>query len=221
VAPAEHYDRFMGRYARTLATALADAAGVRAGMRVLDVGCGRAASLASLPGGSAPRTSRQSTPSLSSRRHVATAIPAPGPRGRWRKAALGERGVRRGPLFARARLPARSRPGRARDDTGNAAGRHRCRVMCDTTAGGMTMLRISGPRAGSSSRTPPRCARGGPGGASRWVVRSRRPRLVRPAHRPGRGGRCLALARGEPGLRPTRAADVYSARLELVRVGIH
>jgi SAM-dependent methyltransferase len=41
-APAEHYDRFMGRYAPTLAVALADAAGVGAGagMRVLDVGCG-------------------------------------------------------------------------------------------------------------------------------------------------------------------------------------
>jgi ubiquinone/menaquinone biosynthesis C-methylase UbiE len=39
-APAEHYDRFMGRYALTLAAALADAAGVGPGMRVLDVGCG-------------------------------------------------------------------------------------------------------------------------------------------------------------------------------------
>jgi ubiquinone/menaquinone biosynthesis C-methylase UbiE len=39
-APAEHYDRFMGRYVPPLAAALADAAGVRAGMRVLDVGCG-------------------------------------------------------------------------------------------------------------------------------------------------------------------------------------
>ena len=39
-APAEHYDRFMGRYLPTLAPAFADAAGVRAGMRVLDVGCG-------------------------------------------------------------------------------------------------------------------------------------------------------------------------------------
>jgi ubiquinone/menaquinone biosynthesis C-methylase UbiE len=39
-APADHYDRFMGRYAATLAVALADAAGVTAGMRVLDVGCG-------------------------------------------------------------------------------------------------------------------------------------------------------------------------------------
>jgi SAM-dependent methyltransferase len=39
-APAAHYDRWMGRYAPTLAAALADAAGVRSGMRVLDVGCG-------------------------------------------------------------------------------------------------------------------------------------------------------------------------------------
>jgi SAM-dependent methyltransferase len=39
-APAEQYDRFMGRYAPSLAAALADAAEVTAGMRVLDVGCG-------------------------------------------------------------------------------------------------------------------------------------------------------------------------------------
>ena len=39
-APAEHYDRFMGRYVPRLAVALAAAAGVEAGMRALDVGCG-------------------------------------------------------------------------------------------------------------------------------------------------------------------------------------
>lgn len=39
-AAVEAYDRFMGRYAAGLAPKLADAAGVRAGMRVLDVGCG-------------------------------------------------------------------------------------------------------------------------------------------------------------------------------------
>ena len=39
-AAAEHYDRFMGRYTRTLAPALLDAAAVGEGMVVLDVGCG-------------------------------------------------------------------------------------------------------------------------------------------------------------------------------------
>jgi SAM-dependent methyltransferase len=39
-APADAYDRFMGRYVTELAAGLADAAGVREGLRVLDVGCG-------------------------------------------------------------------------------------------------------------------------------------------------------------------------------------
>jgi SAM-dependent methyltransferase len=39
-AAADKYDRFMGRYTRTLAPELADAAGVTSGMRVVDVGCG-------------------------------------------------------------------------------------------------------------------------------------------------------------------------------------
>jgi len=37
---AEKYDRLVGRYLPELAAAFADAAGIRAGMRVLDVGCG-------------------------------------------------------------------------------------------------------------------------------------------------------------------------------------
>jgi SAM-dependent methyltransferase len=37
---ADAYDRFMGRYSRSLSPQLADLAGVRTGQRVLDVGCG-------------------------------------------------------------------------------------------------------------------------------------------------------------------------------------
>ncbi len=46
----ENYDRFMGRYAVGLASQLADAAGVRADMRVLDVGCGPGALAVELAG---------------------------------------------------------------------------------------------------------------------------------------------------------------------------
>jgi len=45
---AEAYDRFMGRYSRLLAPQLADLAGVGAGQRVLDVGCGPGALTAEL-----------------------------------------------------------------------------------------------------------------------------------------------------------------------------
>ncbi len=40
ISSGAQYDRFMGRYTASLAPALADAAGVAAGMRVVDVGCG-------------------------------------------------------------------------------------------------------------------------------------------------------------------------------------
>jgi SAM-dependent methyltransferase len=45
---AEAYDRFMGRYSKPLSPQLADLAGVRAGQRALDVGCGPGALTAEL-----------------------------------------------------------------------------------------------------------------------------------------------------------------------------
>jgi SAM-dependent methyltransferase len=48
--PAGAYDRFMGRWSRLLSPQLADLAGVRAGQRALDVGCGPGALLTELVG---------------------------------------------------------------------------------------------------------------------------------------------------------------------------
>jgi ubiquinone/menaquinone biosynthesis C-methylase UbiE len=49
-APAEVYDRFVGRYSPALARAMCEAAGVHSGQRALDVGCGSGALVEALAG---------------------------------------------------------------------------------------------------------------------------------------------------------------------------
>lgn len=51
---AESYDRFMGRYSTLLSPQMADLAGVKHGLRVLDVGCGPGALVAELVGRAGP-----------------------------------------------------------------------------------------------------------------------------------------------------------------------
>jgi SAM-dependent methyltransferase len=53
---ADAYDRFMGRYSRLLAPQLADLAGVAAGRRALDIGCGPGALTAELVARLGPRS---------------------------------------------------------------------------------------------------------------------------------------------------------------------
>jgi ubiquinone/menaquinone biosynthesis C-methylase UbiE len=57
---ADDYDRLMGRYSVLLAPGFADLAGVAAGQRVLDVGCGPGALTAELVGRESRRGARVS-----------------------------------------------------------------------------------------------------------------------------------------------------------------
>ena len=142
-APAEHYDRFMGRYAPTLAVALADAAGVKPPLRVLDVGCGPgglASELAARVGATnvaaidpAPqfvRACRERNPGADVREGVAEALP-------WADGAFDAAlsslviAFMRDPDAGVAEMARVTRPG------GTVAA-----CMWDTATGGMTMLRI-------------------------------------------------------------------------------
>jgi SAM-dependent methyltransferase len=88
---ADAYDRFMGRYSRLLSPQLADFAGVRAGQRVVDVGCGPGALTAELvqrlgpaavaavdPSGPFVTAARARFPAVDVRQASAEQLPFPG-----------------------------------------------------------------------------------------------------------------------------------------------
>ena len=70
------YERFMGRYSRPLARSFADFAGVRAGMRVLDVGAGTGALTDELIARVGTATSPRSSPRPTTPRRSASASPS-------------------------------------------------------------------------------------------------------------------------------------------------
>ncbi|MGW5072736.1 class I SAM-dependent methyltransferase [Rhodococcus sp. NPDC004095] len=142
-APAEQYDRYMGRYGASLAPALADAAGVASGWRVCDVGCGPGAltrELVARVGASnvaaidpAPQfvaACRQRNPGADVREGVAEQLPWESGRFDATMSALVV-GFMRDPDRGVREMARVTRPG------GAVAA-----CMWDTTAGGMTMLRL-------------------------------------------------------------------------------
>ena len=167
--PADHYDRFMGRYTPTLAVALADAAGVTAGMHVVDVGCGPgglatelaarvgAENVAAIdPAAQFAAVCRERNPGADVREGVAEALP-------WSDATFDAAlsslviGFMGDPDRGVSEMARVTRPG------GTVAA-----CMWDTAGGGMKMLDYV------------RRARGTPGAPSRWPVFAGRSRLVRP-----------------------------------------
>jgi len=88
--PADAYDRFMGRYSRQLSGPLCELAGIDAGQRALDVGCGPGVLTAELvarlgaggvaavdPSGPFVRAARERLPGVDVRRAAAEQLPFP------------------------------------------------------------------------------------------------------------------------------------------------
>ena len=175
---ADSYDRFMGRYSVPLAPQLASLAGVTAGQRVLDVGCG--------PGALTTELVRRLGPGCGGGGRSVGAVrrgrPRAAPR-RPRRARIGRAPALSGSFVRRRPGPARralhDRPGGRtdRDGAGDAIGRRRRRVCLGPwrragAARSRTGKRRAGPRSGRRRRV--RHGRR-PSRAARRAVRERRP----------------------------------------------
>ena len=154
--PADAYDRFMGRYSVPLSPQLADLAGVAAGQRVLDVGCGPGALTAELverlgaaavaavdPSEPFVAAARERHPEVDVRQASAEELPVRGRRVRRRARA--------------ARRPLHGRPGRRarRDAARDAPGRRRRRVRVGSRRrpGAAQPVLAGGARARSRTST--------------------------------------------------------------------
>jgi SAM-dependent methyltransferase len=155
-APAEHYDRYMGRYTSALAAALADTAGIQAGMQVLDVGCGPGALTGELaarlgagqvaaidPAPQFAAACRDRYPGAEVRTGVAEELPWPDGRFDAALACLVV-GFMRDPHLGLREMTRVTRPG------GTVAA-----CMWDTVTGGMRMLQIFWDAAGRADPAAP------------------------------------------------------------------
>ena len=126
---ADAYDRFMGRYSVLLSPQLADLAGVAAGQRVIDVGCGPGALTAELVDPRRRRFGRRDRSVGAVRRGRPRTPPGRRRPARLRgAAAVPGRHVRCCPRAARRPVHERPGGGRGGDGTRDPAGRRGCRV---------------------------------------------------------------------------------------------
>ena len=144
---ADAYDRFMGRYSGSLAPQLADLAGVRAGQRALDVGCGPGALTTELVGRlGAERSGRRGSLGAVRRGRPLAPPRRRGGAGRGRGPALRGRRLRRVARAARRVLHERSgRPGSPRCG-GSRARAGSSRPACGISRGARRRCRPSGAR---------------------------------------------------------------------------
>lgn len=155
-ASAPHYDRFMGRYALTLAPAFADAAGVTLGTRVPDVGCGPGGLTSELSRRTAAETSRRSTRRRSLSRLAGTATPRPTSAREWPSSCPGQARNSMQPSPPSSSVSCTIPTGAFARWHASLGPAVRSPPACGTSrGGGMVMLTVSGTPLGNSHRAWP------------------------------------------------------------------